>query len=69
MSEQYTLSLQTDPAQQIEPSGSARVIAKVINTLTGQPKEGVTVSTKVDVDVTSGGHDMAREFPQDRRAR
>jgi hypothetical protein len=63
VSEQYTLSLQTDPAQQIEPSGSARVIAKVINTLTGQPKEGVTVSIKVDVDVTSGGHDHGERIP------
>ena len=63
VSEQYTLSLQTDPAQQIEPSGSARVIAKVINTLTGQPKEGVTVSIKIDVDVTSGGHDHGERIP------
>ena len=54
--EQYTLSLKTDPTEKIEPSGSAKVIATVINTLTKLPKDGVTVSIKVDVDATSGGH-------------
>ncbi len=53
--DQYSLSLQISPGQ-VEPSKSAKIIAKVIDTLTGQPKEGVTVGIKVDVDVTSGGH-------------
>lgn len=53
--EQYTLTLTT--LGKIEPSGSANVIAKVINTLTGQPKDGVAVSLKADVEVGTGGHD------------
>ena len=53
--DQYSLSLQISPGQ-VEPAQSAKIIAKVIDTLTGQPKEGVTVGIQVDVNVTSGGH-------------
>jgi hypothetical protein len=57
--ERYTLSLKT--LNEIEPSdssfdNSATVIATVVNAQTLQPKEGVRVSIKVDVDAGSGGH-------------
>lgn len=53
--EQYTLSLQITPGQ-VEPSGSATVIATV-NDAQGQPKSGAQVSIEVNVEEKSGGHD------------
>ncbi len=55
--ERYTLTLQIDPPAQVEPSQSISVVAKVVNTLTGQPKDGVQVNLKADVEAGTGGHD------------
>lgn len=57
VSDVLIVSLQSDPPAQVEPSQSVSIAAKVINALTGQPKDGVRVNLKVDVEVGTGGHD------------
>ena len=56
---QYTLSLTTDPPDEVAPSGTATVIATVEKSVGGQtsPKSDVLVNIKVDVEAGSGGHD------------
>jgi len=61
--ELYTLTLEIPAPAEVEPSGiiaanghTKLVIAKVVNTQSGQPKTGVQVSLSVDVQANSGGH-------------
>lgn len=53
---QYTLTLKTEPLENIEPSKQVATIVKVVDAQ-GNGKGGVTVSIKADVDAGSGGHD------------
>ena len=54
--EQYTLTLE-DKLKDVEPGKSASSYVEVVNALTNQPKAGVVVNIKVEVDASSGGHD------------
>ncbi len=57
--EQYTLSEPQDQTQlpDVEPGKPREVTARVTSIQTGQPKQGAVVRFRLDVDLTSGGHD------------
>ncbi|OGT07083.1 MAG: hypothetical protein A2143_12205 [Gallionellales bacterium RBG_16_57_15] len=62
--EQYTLSEPQDQTRlpDVEPGSSREVAARVTSVQTGQPKQGAVVRFRLDVDLTSGGHDHGETY-------
>lgn len=67
--EQYTISEPQDQTRlpDVEPGSPREVTARVTSVQTGQPKQGAVVRFRLDVDLTSGGHDHGEA--QGRRSR
>lgn len=62
--EQYSLSEPQDQTQlpDVEPGKPQEVTARVTSVQTGQPKQGAVVRFRLDVDLTSGGHDHGETY-------